>query len=86
MIQDHYIDKWRQFPYTDTGGVVGTGVPTPITIVQQPSPEELAEFRLLLERAREYDKRNGQPECGLEDKKKALLALAEHFGVKIDFL
>lgn len=47
---------------------------------------DMAEFKLLLERAREYDKRNNEPNCELDSKKAAIRALAEHFGVKVDFL
>lgn len=48
--------------------------------------QEIAEFKKLLERAREYDKRNNQPDCELEEKKNKVRELAEQLGVKIDFL
>lgn len=48
--------------------------------------KDMAEFKLLLERAREYDARNNEPNCELESKKAALKAIADHFGVAIDFL
>lgn len=47
---------------------------------------DMAEFKSLLERAREYDARNNEPNCELESKKAALKAIADHFGVAIDFL
>jgi hypothetical protein len=61
---------------------------------QQPAPavtptitaEEIAEFRQLLERAREYDKRNSEPECELEEKKAAVRQIAKQLGVEINFL
>lgn len=97
MIMDHYGDKWRQayeewqkqqmlnppwlepniVPITPTSPILNPG---PIT------PEEIKEFRRLLERAREYDKRTGQPDCELEEKKQTLKKLADLMGVKIDFL
>lgn len=50
--------------------------------VQKPiSNEEIEEFRQLLTKAREYDQKNNQPDCGLEDKRKRLLELAEELGV-----
>ena len=44
------------------------------------------EFRKLLERAREYDRRHNQPDCELESKRQEILRLAESLGVKIDFV
>jgi len=84
MIMDHYDDKWNKkiqepktipfVPYTQPVG--------------QPhiTPEEIEEFRTLLERAREYDKRNNEPECEMESKKKRILDLAKELGVEINFL
>lgn len=50
------------------------------------TPEEVAEFRRLLERAREYDKRNNEPHCELAEKKTALKAIAAQLGVDISFI
>jgi hypothetical protein len=47
---------------------------------------EIKEFRQLLERAREYDKRNNEPECELEEKKEAVRQVAKQLGVEINFL
>lgn len=86
MVSDHYYDKWSdRYPprpawSTPSDPVPFYGYPPP------PSKEEIEEFRRLLERAREYDKRNSEPECETESKKKRLLDLAEQLGVKIDFL
>ena len=46
----------------------------------------LKDFRELLERAKQYDIDNNQPDCELEEKKKKLLDLAEELGVRVDFL
>lgn len=51
-----------------------------------PTAEEIEEFRRLLERAREYDKRMNQQGCDTTDKKAALKALAEFWGINIDFI
>ena len=84
MIFDHYHDKWKKYmPYTPS---------LPLPYVFEPytsSPityEEIAEFRKLLERAREYDKKNNQPDCELEEKRNKLKKLAEELGVEIDFI
>ena len=56
-------------------------LPTP-----QITKEEIEEFRKLLDRAREYDKRNNEPDCETKEKKEKLLALAKELGVEINFL
>lgn len=60
--------------------------PTPTQEESLQFRNDMAEFKLLLERAREYDKRNNEPNCELDSKKTAIRALADHFGVKVDFL
>ena len=72
MVMDHYSEKWGQYP-----------MPT-ITYTESPiSPAEIAEFRRLLKRAREYDKRNNEPECELDSKVKLLKAIAKALGVDL---
>lgn len=85
LVVDHYTDKWWER--------LGPGNATPITqpsitinYPPPPSPEEIAEFRKLLERAREYDKKNNQPDCDLESKKAALRDIAQHWGIDISFI
>lgn len=87
MVMDHYWDKWNKpqpvqqpFPFN----------PYPVMpqIVPQPqiTPEEVAEFKRLLERAREYDKKHNEPDCELEEKKSRIKQLADSLGVDINFL
>jgi hypothetical protein len=81
MVMDHYWDKWqtpRHFP--EYPQPLSPYKPMPI------SDEEITEFRKLLERAREYDKRNNEPNCEMEEKRQRLLKLADELGVKIDFV
>ncbi len=85
MIMDHYDDKWNkkiQEPKTIKPDL------TPYTFPKQPyiTPEEIEEFRTLLERAREYDKRNNEPDCEMESKRQRILDLAKELGVEIDFI
>lgn len=47
---------------------------------------DLPEFKALLERMRQYDIDNDQPDCELEEKKQRVLDLAEELGIEIDFL
>ena len=51
-----------------------------------PTKEEIEEFRRLLERARQYDREHGQPDCELEEKRKKLKDLAKELGVEIEFV
>lgn len=83
MIMDHYDDKWNkkiQEPKT-IKYEPGDGINIPAI-----TKEEIEEFRTLLERAREYDKRNNEPNCELESKKKKILDLAKELGVEINFI
>lgn len=45
--------------------------------------EEIAEFRALLARAREYDARNNEPACEMREKQDALIAVAKALGLLI---
>lgn len=61
---------------------------TPPAPAQKPlvSDEEIAEFRRLLDRARDYDKRNSEPDCELAEKRDALKVIAKALGVDISFV
>ncbi len=93
MIVDHYWDKWH--PYRPEPPYRLPSWPDPNPLPQYPlphqvpsklpSPEEIAEFHELLRKAREYDKRNNEPPCESEEKKKRLKDLADELGVKISF-
>jgi hypothetical protein len=82
MIMDHYTDKWIPLtrPYAFDYPPIVPPPSAPIT------DEEIQEFRRLLERAREYDRRNNEPDCEMEEKKQKLLKLAEELGINIDFI
>lgn len=96
MIMDHYRERWE--PYVIPQQPWPTWPQQPSVPDQmarlaeflnpkpQISPEEVAEFRKLLERAREYDKRNNEPDCELAEKRNALLVIAKALGVELSFL
>jgi hypothetical protein len=102
MIMDHYGDKWRDRigpytapypyqPYTpqttdDWKDIVEKAFQQFTQREPRISDDEIREFRQLLERAREYDKRNNEPECELEEKKEAVRQVAKQLGVEITFL
>lgn len=83
MVMDHYADKWQQYPRRFEPF---QNFPPPYTLPPQIPQSEIDEFRKLLERAREYDKKNNEPDCGLDSKKARVKDLADKLGVKIDFL
>lgn len=76
MIMDHYRDKWDHLVVP---GVAPPPAP-PITAA------EIEEFRRLLERARDYDRKNSEPDCELKEKRDAIKKIADLMGVKIDFV
>jgi hypothetical protein len=84
MIMDHYDDEWRKR--------ANPPEPQPIYVPMVPwtpqpiQPHEIDEFRRLLERAREYDKKNNEPDCEMESKRQKLLDLAKQLGIDISFV
>lgn len=80
MVAEHYIHKWSSPPFK-----LPNVVPIPNN-PRIPSQEEIDEFYALLERARKYDREHGQEDCELDDKRKALKAIAEEMGVEIKFI
>jgi hypothetical protein len=102
MVMDDYYDRWGNrrpwgpsspgtVPYVPIPGIdypTQTQTPPAITITSLPqiTSLEVEEFRKLLERAREYDKKHNEPDCELSEKKEKLLALAKELGVEINFL
>lgn len=77
MVMEHKWDEWnRRYP------------PQPyyVPYPPPPTPEEIMEFRRLLDRAREYDKRNGEPDCEMAEKRQKLKDIAAELGVKIEFV
>ncbi len=83
MIADHYDDKWRK--KLDRIKTLPVVFPLPVPPTPQIPQTDLDEFYKLLERAREYDKKNNQPDCELTEKKEKLKELARQLGVEITF-
>ena len=84
MVMDHYREKWTPYVQQPSPQIV----PWPFPVQTQPAitDAEIAEFRKLLERAREYDKRNNEPDCEIDEKRQAIIAIAKQLGVEISFL
>lgn len=84
MVMDHYRDRWTpQPPWPDANPLPYV---QPVFFPPQITPEEIAEFKRLLDRAREYDKRHNEPNCELNSKKDAIRKLAQDAGFNIEFL
>ena len=80
MMMQHKIDRWssiRHLQPRPRPGVPYHSTPSRIR------GEEIAEFRELLDRARKYDRAHDQPDCGTDDKKAQLLALARDLGADV---
>jgi hypothetical protein len=86
MVMDHYGDQWGRRYWPNTTPVQRPVPPLNINVGPFPTPAELDEFRRLLDRAREYDKRNNEPDCELAEKRQLLLDMAKKLGVDIDFV
>lgn len=82
MVTDHFTDRWTSPLYQPR--YIRPGLP-PLPPQRQITLEEIDEFHKLLERAREYDRRTGQPDCELAEKKAKLQRLAQELGVTIYF-
>lgn len=95
MIGDHYSDKWgdrwpgiRTWP--DTVEYPETGVQpfNPIPIISREEfdaiKKEVEEMKALLRRAKEYDERNNEPDCEIEEKMALLRKVAQMVGVGLD--
>lgn len=82
MVVDHYHDKWKE----KIDKQEWDRVTQPVLPILPVTPEEIEDFRKLLERAREYDRKNNQADCEMEDKKRLLKELAAKLGVNIDFI
>lgn len=88
MVMDHQGDMWRRRYWPDQWPQVQQPFVPPININVAPLPtqQEIDEFRRLLDRAREYDRRNSEPDCELAEKRQLLLDMAKRLGVNIDFV
>lgn len=90
MVMDHFRDNWEP-RIQPLGPSFPNNNLNPLTeALKNMEPKitdaEIREFRKLLERAREYDKKNSEPECEMQEKKDALIAIAKQLGVDISFI
>jgi hypothetical protein len=98
MVGDHYREKWKpRFPDWDdvqipvwpspkTNGSP-TFVPLPPEITRaefDALKKEVEEMKGLLKRAKEYDERNGEPDCEIDEKMSLLRKVAAAVGISLD--
>lgn len=92
MVLDHYREKWaplvpvQPLPPPTYPFPLFPVAPEPPVHVPLVSQEEVQELRRLLDRARKYDKEHAQPDCELDEKRKAIKRIAEELGVEINFV
>lgn len=92
MIYDHYHDKWKEMlPVQPIAPLKPEQTPFkfifPLTSQElEDLRKDIEEFKKLLERAREYDRKNNQPDCEMEEKRERVKKLAKELGVEIDFI
>ena len=83
---DEWFLRYWQQPILPTPTPLPYPLPPPDPAVPLPTKEEVNEFRRLLEKAREYDRKNNEPDCEMEEKRDKLRALAKELGVEIGFI
>lgn len=81
MIGDLYTDKWSNSSYPSIFDKINTGNDTKEEF--ESLKKEVLEMKKLLEKALEYDKKNNEPHCEVEDKIAILKKVADLVGVNL---
>lgn len=86
MVGDHYRDIWKDKPFTQPGMIphwpAQTSSPTRAEFDEL--KRQVEEMKLLLQRAKENDERNGEPECEVDEKMDLLRKVAKLVGIDLD--
>lgn len=82
MVGDHYNDKWNNQPFYPQGQPQIQWSPTQAEF--DALKREVEEMKALLKRAKEYDERNNEPNCELEEKMATLRKIAELVDISLD--
>ena len=80
MIGDHFNDKWKQPPYQQ----IFTNIPDVSRAEFEALKKEVEEMKALLKRAKEYDEKNNEPNCEIEEKMAMLRKFADAVGIDLD--
>ena len=81
MVAEHYRDKW--YPQSDN---MSWTITTPVVSQAEfdALKREVENMKALLKRAKEYDERNGEPDCEMDEKVALVKKVAEMVGVSLD--
>lgn len=80
MIGDHFNDKWKQPPYQQ----IFTNIPDVSRAEFEALKKEVEEMKALLKRAKEYDEKNNEPNCEIEEKMAMLRKFADAVGIDLE--
>lgn len=80
MIGDHFNEKWKQPPYQQ----IFTNIPDVSRAEFEALKKEVEEMKALLKRAKEYDEKNNEPNCEIEEKMAMLRKFADAVGIDLD--
>lgn len=80
MIGDHFNDKWKQPLYQQ----IFTNIPDVSRAEFEALKKEVEEMKALLKRAKEYDEKNNEPNCEIEEKMAMLRKFADAVGIDLD--
>lgn len=80
MIGDHFSEKWKQPPYQQ----IFTNIPDVSREEFEALKKEVEEMKALLKRAKEYDEKNNEPNCEIEEKMAMLRKFADAVGIDLD--
>ena len=96
MVGDHFNDKWKDWPWGTSPSPNPQAYPNPIqpdweNLLNPPVrksdfdalKKEVEEMKELLKKALEYDKKNNEPHCEMEEKVALLKAVAKMVGVDL---
>lgn len=84
MIGDHWRDKWQPEPWFTHIHTYGN-LPQGVTKEEFDAlKKDVEDLKKLLARAKEYDAKNGEPDCEIDSKMAVLRKVAEAVGVDLD--
>lgn len=91
MVSDHFTDKWKrehpdwwQGPHFPAPTTAPFAVPPVSREEFDALKREVVAMKELLKRAADYDKRNNEPDCHLDEKIAMLRKIADAVGVDLD--
>lgn len=80
MIGDHYSEKWTQPPYQNLFNNFGNVTREDFENLVK----EVKEMKALLKRAKEYDIKNNEPNCEIEEKIELLKKIAKLVNIDLN--